>query len=375
MNFDSQTTSSEEVCRVCQIQRSPCFFALYFTSILLTTTTALSDRSIHHPIENVPRIEVSWTEEPRGKIYPLTSSFLEEWALFNRFDRSFHFANQLPETVSYRNKPDLGVSREKLDEIMEHFLRELLKKKKSPASFTDCKILKDDDFNYKRGCGIIIVKFKNYPFVLKLLRETPETFVTPYSKGFVPTFLFTLGGGINRFLASFTRIPNLHAINDKIAADPRWAPIVSAPRKWFWMPKNTRWFTVTGVNFGSHTLSATYPSTYGIVCDEIIAERTLQISNREDRRLALDLAHFIGDRMDPHICNFMVEKGTGKIVFIDTEHFASIVGLKEPLEFKSYSDWYIKLSNNCLKKAMFRDKATRTRDATGIPENLVLLPK
>ena len=351
------------------------FFASCLMVALSTTTNIFSDRSVHHPALNVQRIEVSWTEDPKSQVHVLTSAFLEEWALFNRFDQAFHLANQLPETIIYRNQPDKNVTRDKLDEIMERFIGELLKRKKSTDSFTDCKILKDDDFNYKRGCGIIIVKFKNYPFVLKLLRETPETFVTPYSKGFVPTFLFTLGGGINRFLAGFTRIPNLHAINDMIAADPRWAPIVSAPRKWFWMPKNTRWFTVTGVNFGPHTLSATYPSTYGIVCDEIIAERTLQISNKEDRRLALDLAHFIGDKIDPHICNFMVEKGTGKIVFIDTEHFASIVGLREHLEFKSYSAWYLKLSNNCLKKTMFRNKSTRISNATGIPENLVLLPR
>lgn len=348
--------------------------------LLFTLTTDLfSDRSVHHPTSERPQITVSWADSPSdnpGATPPkLESDFLEEWAIFGIFNLKFHLDHQLPADVTYRNEPEKSVSRATIDYLIENFLSELLKKKKSPESFTDFKILKDNDFNYKRGCGIIIVKFKKYPLVLKLLRETPETFVAPYSKGFVPTFLFTLGGGINRFLAGFTRIPNLAAISEKIAADPRWAPIVSAPRKWFWIPQRVRWFTIRGDNFGPKPLTAKFPSIYGIICDEIVAERTLQISRKADRLLALDLAHFIGDRMDPHICNFMVEKGTGKIVFIDTEHFASIVGLKEPLEFKSYSAWYLKLSNNCLKKAFLRSKAERARWRTGIPENLLLLPR
>lgn len=346
--------------------------------LFLLPTTLFSGRSIHHPRPNTPQLSVTWSDSDPARpepIYTLTSPFLEEWAIFDRFDLDFHLQHQLPETISYRNQPEKSVLRETINDLIERFLVELHKHKKSSDSFTDFKVLKDDDFNYRRGCGIIIVKLKNYPFVLKLLHETPETFVAPYSKGFVPTFLFTLGGGINRFLAGFTRIPNLYAINEKIAADQRWSQLVSAPRKFFWLPKNVRWFTVTGTNFGQKKLQGTFPSTYGIVCDEIVAERTLQISNKADRKLALDLAHFIGNRIDPHICNFMVEKGTGKIVFIDTEHFASIVGLKEPLVFRSYSVWYLKLSNNCLKKAMFRSKASRAKWATGTPENLVLLPR
>lgn len=354
---------------------------------LIVGTSIQADRSIHHPSHGIPRIEVRWAQESpitgkkqeNGdgtiKTHQLSSSFLEEWAIFERFDLSFHLQNQLPEEVSYRNAPTKNVSRETLETLVEEFVKKLLKKKKCLDTFTDFTILKDDDFNYKRGCGIIIVKFKSYPFVLKLLRETPETFVNPYSKGFVPIFLFTLGGGINRFLSSFTRIPNLHAINEKIAADPRWSSTVSAPRKWFWIPKDARWFTVTGFNFRETPLTKAFPSTYGIICDEIVAERTLSISSKADRKLALDLSHFIGNRIDPHICNFMVEKDTGKIVFIDTEHFASIVGLKEPLYFNSYTTWYLKLSNSCLKKTMFRNKETRKRGASEMPETLILLPK
>lgn len=380
MNFDSQTAS------VCQIKRSPYFFVLYLTSLLLTPTTTLSDRSVHHPTKNIQRIEVRWSEtspltgerqdngEAPLQTHQLTSSFLEEWAIFHRFDLKFHLENQLPEKIAYRNHPEKTVARQELNRLMNGFITELLKKKRSSDNFTNFKILKDDDFNYKRGCGIIIVKFKDYPFVLKLLRETPETFVKPFSKGIVPIFIFASGGGINRFLSGFTRIPNLHVITQKIAADPRWAPIVSAPRKWFWTPEHVNWFTITGFNFRPTPITATFPSTYGIVCDEIVAERTLCISNKADRRLALDLAHFIGDRIDSHICNFMIEKETGKIVFIDTEHFASMVGLKEPLEFKSYTMWYLKLSNNCLKRALFRSRETREREASGVPENLVLMP-
>ncbi|MCL5436622.1 MAG: hypothetical protein M1549_01940 [Candidatus Dependentiae bacterium] len=368
-----------------KLDHRPPYRNAQFVCLLFIGIAVRADRSVYHPRNDVPRLKVFWSEKspltglpqkvPDEDIYLLSNSFLEEWAIFDRFDRAFHLRNQPPEVITYRNEPDKSVTKQELDSVMDHFVAELRKKKKSPDSFTDCIILKDNDFNYRRGCGIIIVKLKKYPLVLKLLMEKPDTFVNPYSKGFVPTFLFSLGGGINRFIAGFTRIPNLHAINAKIAADPRWSQLVSAPRKWFWLPKDVLWFTVEGKNFGTaKKLSIDFPSTYGILCDEIIAERTLQISNREDRALALDLAHFIGNRIDPHICNFMIEKGTGKIVFIDTEHFASIVGLREPLTFTSYADWYVKLSNNCFKKSLFRSKETRRRNASGTPEHLVLLP-
>lgn len=349
---------------------------LCYTLLLVTfAKTLLANRSIYHPKTPVQQIAVTWadsTSEKPEPTYTLTSSFLEEWAIFRRFDINFHLKHQLPNVISYRNEPEKTVAKEILDSLIEKFLKELLTHKKSTDTFTDFKVLKDDDFNYRRGCGIIIAKFKKYPFVLKLFRETPETFVTPYSKGFVPIWIYILGGGINRFLSGFTRIPNLRAINEKVAADSRWSQIVSTPRKFFWLPTQVRWFTVTGKNFGPETLTAKFPSVYGIVCDEIIAERTLQITKKEDRILGLDLGRFIGDLVDPHICNFIIEKGTGKIALIDTENFASTTGSKERVEFNSYTAYYLKLSNNCIKRALFRSKAARKKWVTGIPPNLVL---
>lgn len=55
----------------------------------------------------------------------------------------------------------------------------------------------------------------------------------------------------------------------------------------------------------------------------------------------------------------MIEKDSGKMVIIDTEHFPTMIGLKEPLEFEVYSEWYVKLSIKCLKDNFLRDKHTR----------------
>ena len=50
----------------------------------------------------------------------------------------------------------------------------------------------------------------------------------------------------------------------------------------------------------------------------------------------LRFAHYLENRVDAHVDNFMVEKSTGIIVLIDTEHFPTMVGLKEPFEYDDY---------------------------------------
>lgn len=339
---------------------------------LLTIQSILPNRSIHRRDKTKPYLEVFWSAEssnannPNQKHYYLKSVFIAPW-VFDRFNRQFHLDHQLPDTVTFRYEPDKSTTREKLSEQIEGFVKELLSvRKKSTRAFSHFKVLKDSDFNYKQGCGIIIAKFKHYPFVIKLVRETPKTFVSPFSKGIIPSLFFTIGGGSNRFLTGLTRIPNLYQIQEMINADPYWSKIVSAPRKWFWIPPNVKWFTIRGYNLSTDGVrSADFPSIYAIVCDEIIAERTLSISNKKDRKLALKFTNFLGNRLDPHICNYMVEAGTGKLVFIDTEHFATVVGLREPLVFESYARWYIKLANHYVKHALFRDKKKRREEQYG----------
>jgi hypothetical protein len=329
--------------------------------LLLCMQFTYAERSIHRPVDPLaPEIITAWENGPDKKEYSLKSPFLEEWAIFGRFDKNFLLSQQLPEQISYRYDPTTAIPRTDLENIIEKFVAEVLTVKQKHHEFENFTILKDVDFNYKHHSGVIIAKFKKYPFVLKLFRETPKMFTQPFSKGLQPGFFFVMGGGINRYLAGFTRISNLHALNKQIAIDPYWANRLTTPRKWFWLPKNGNWFRVTGKNIGNKKeQSILYPSIYGIICDAIDIERTFSINKKSDRKLAMNLARFIGNKIDPHIDNFIVEKHTEKIAFIDTEHFASMVGLRKPLEFNHYASWYSRLGNKCLKDTSFRSKRER----------------
>jgi len=322
----------------------------------------------------MPSIEVFWSNNPTGQHFFLTNQSLEEWAIFDRSDSASLNEHLLPEKISYRHDPDKSVDRALLRAQIDELIAEILKNREKKAHFAHFKILKDSDFNYIRGSGVLIAKFIDYPFVVKLFRETPETFTAPFTKGFVPSTFFVMGGGINRFLAGLTRIKNLDAINQKIAASPRWAGKVSTPRKWYFSPTDVCTFTVIGHNIGPQkTRSITYPSIYCIICDEMHGTRELSLHSQEDRTLALELSNFIGNRIDPHICNFMIEKETEKIAFVDTEHFASIVGLDEPVEFKSYTDYFMSLAGKCLRDAFFTTRRIRLEhQQRTIPQNLIV---
>ena len=72
--------------------------------------------------------------------------------------------------------------------------------KKGERTFTDFTILQCKDYNFKKGFGLLIVKFNNFPFVVKLFVETPASFINPFDKGNEPIFFFFMGGGVNRHL-------------------------------------------------------------------------------------------------------------------------------------------------------------------------------
>lgn len=313
----------------------------------------------------MPEIIASWPGS--GKTYHLRDYCLEEYPIFHKFDKEYFMNHLLPEEpISYRNHPDKKVLGSHLKELMEELLNDLQRQKKS---FKHFKVLKDNDFNSRMVSGLIILKFKDYPFVLKLFIKTPETFVKPLSEGMIPRFFFRMGGGINRHLSGFTRIKNLEQIRKQIDEDPVWREIIDTPRKWFWLPKNPRWIELRSKNIGcSGELRTQLPAVYGIIADYIENERTFSLSNKEDVEFAISFAHYLENRVDAHVDNFMVEKSTGMIVLIDTEHFPTMVGLKEQIEYDDYPTWYCKLSCKCVKDIFLRNKKRRDIQRAPTPE-------
>ncbi len=204
-------------------------------------------RSILRPQEVLPEISTHWAND--STTYILRDSHLEEGPIFSVFNKDFFYKRMLPQgTITFRNEPTKKIQGTHLSALIDQLLVELKAKKKKLTDFT---LLKAQDFNYREFCGLLVLKFKNYPFVLKLFIEHPKSFVQPYNKGLEPGVFFVMGGGIMRHLTGFTRIKNLEDINTLLQSDPYWSQIVDTPRKWHWLPKDVRGFNVEGRNIGN----------------------------------------------------------------------------------------------------------------------------
>lgn len=323
----------------------------------------LSTRSIHRPQDPLrPTITVNWQDSK--KIYRLCNEHLEEWPLFKLFDLQFFNEHRLPAgPIRYRNDETQSVDGAVLSHLLEELVQEIKQQKIQYKNFI---VLKRRNFNKKLFSGIIVLKFKDYPFVVKVFMENPYSFVSPFSKGWEPCFHFFMGGGVSRFLSGFTRIKNLYDINAEIAKSSYWSSIIDTPRKWFWTPTNNRWLQITGTNIctdGPRTIAL--PGIYCIVADAIEGERTFSLKLQDDRRLALSLCNYLEFRLDAHIDNFILERGTGKIVIVDTEHFSTMVGIKhKPSPVNSYASWFLYLCRKCTKDMFFRTKKQRGRTGT-----------
>jgi hypothetical protein len=333
--------------------------------VLSATIPILAQRNVHRPKDNtIQTIAVSWADEPEP-IHTLTSRYLEKNTLFELFDRSFFYDHLLPKgKISFRYNPEQTVDSTLLDSLIEKAVQEI---RNGRRTFSDFTILRDRDFNHKRLSGLIILKCNNFPFVVKLFMENPKSFVRPFRKGIVPSFCFFIGGGINRHLSGFTRIKNLYAFKEIVDNSPLWSDTVTLPRKWFWLPHDSRWFAINGTNFGPSTMEKTsIPGTYAIVADAIEIERTMSLRNKRDRKESLRLCNDVNFCVDPHIDNFMIEKGSGKIAVIDTEDFGYMTGRKDKDlgHYNSQIAWYVDLSLKAARDIFFRPKITTAAEPT-----------
>lgn len=345
-------------------------------SASLTSASGLSDAqsNAQTSTKSHPDSRTAEKTSESSKTYSLKSWYLSESALFKTFDKKLFFERFLPQSeINYRYEQK-SVPGSTLDTLINELVEEIVQSTKPRKEYRNFVVLKNRDFNHRTHSGLIVLKFKNYPFVVKLFMETPQTFVRPYSKGFQPSCFFILGKGINRYLAGFTRIKNQDFIRTQINNDPELMSTVDMPRKWFWQPANNRWFELKGTNIGptkDHVLQL--PSIYALVCDKIDGERTLDFFNKDDRELGMSLTHKFNNRLDPHIDNFIIEKDTKKIIIIDTEHFASIVGLREPQTFDNYLSWYTKLASKFLSDALWTNKKERIQEQLNpIPDTLIV---
>lgn len=316
-------------------------------------------------VRDLPTITCFWLNDEITQ-WKLAGKHLETWSLFERYDPVFLDKHRLPaDAIRHKYNPKNQTYGHEVSKDLEELVEELENHKgiHKPTQFKKFSILKAKDFSFTKKCGLLVLQYidENKPFVIKLYRETPASFVKPFNKGIEPIFFHYMGNGINRYLLGFTRIKNLKAIEAIINKSAEWRDKISLPRKWYWTPQNNKLFTVRGENL-DHPRSlriVNYPSVYAIVCDKMEIAKTFSLQDSKECELVMRLSKLFGNRIDPHVVNFGLEKGSNKITIIDTEHFASIVGLKQPVEFKSHFRWYCKLAGKCLKDMFLTGPETR----------------
>lgn len=325
----------------------------------------LQSRSIRRPHrDEVPTITMSYKGEPTKHV--LKNWYLEEYPYFKLYNAGYLEKFHLPDTaVTHRYAPDATSNGDEMKKKIDILITHLHTKKKLSPDFI---LLQDKDYNYQTHCGLVVVKFKDHPFVVKLFMEDPKSLVNPYSKGIEPMFFFFMGGGVNRHLSGFTRIRNRELVLQKIEASPKWSGKVDIPRKWFHIPQASKPIVMVGNNIGpTRTQSIEIPSMYCIVADAVEAKRY----SYSTKPGALELCNDLGLMIDPHITNFMTEPSSSKLVIVDTEHFPSVVGLKEPKRFKSHLQWYFHLMSKCVRDMFLRSKWAR-RQAQQSPQGFYL---
>lgn len=336
------------------------FFKLSIFLIILM----VQGRSPHRPYDStMPEISIYWKDNnPSSEHFHLRESHLNE-SMFRQFDKDYFFDHLIPhQPITYRYEPTKTVDGALLCQLVEQLVEEIQKLPRNARAknFKNFTVLKVRDVDHHFHTGSYILKFNDYPFVVKLFIEKPESFIRPTQKGFEPMCFYYLGG-VGRHNTGFNRIKNMENVKHLTQNHPRWSQELGFPRKWFWLPSKPTWLVIEGKNIGKNpTISVTLPAIYALICDLIIWERPFGLSNSYDTKVALELSNFLEQSIDLHINNFGIEKDTGTLTLIDYEHFPSLVNLKsEKKEYTSYISWYSELSCMMLKRMLFRNKEER----------------
>ncbi len=344
------------------------FLTAQFSSMLL-------GRSIHRtPNPTIPYITVTasnqdyaekWVKshkknQKKSKVNKFQNKYLRLKTLKKPFENSNFKKHTLPnKDIKYR-KSDTTVHASILKKQNELVLQEILQGKKEFTYFT---ILKDTDFNFTNLSGLIILKYKSFPFVLKLFIEHPHTFIEPFNKGFHASGLFVLNGNM-RHLSGFTRIHNLEVARKALSKDAEYRYYLDFPRKWYWVPQAQPYLTIEWHDeHRNHHETIKLPGIYGIICDFIETDTKIQQQEIHTlRQISIDVGTYLHNIIDSHVDNFVPEKNSNKIVIIDTEHFPTMVGLDKAMSANGYIQWYIELAGKYVKTAFLRTKQKRIHD-------------
>lgn len=326
-------------------------FVLIFCLMYLFSMYA--GRTVHrYYFESLPRITVWSSKDPTP--YNLIDQNLRPVPLMLAYDQEHFMKHLLPQgNLEFLDKTG-SVDTAVLQNLIQGLLAEI---KRGEIHYKDFIVLKKSNFIRQSGCGLIILKFKDYPFILKLFIESPAGFVNPYAKGFEAANFF-IAGGAQRHTLGFTRIKTLEYVQHAIAQDERWKDRITFPRKWFWLPKEPEWLFVRLDHLGVFAQTVKIPAIYALVADELFKDPEKETDYRE----LMAFSKFVEHRIDPHTKNFFIQKGEDKIALIDTELFPMILGFTEQVKPRdTHVKWYLYLAGKYTHERLFTTKGMRIK--------------
>ncbi len=255
-----------------------------------------------------PTIAAYWSNAPTERLY-LRDMALRPEPLFGTCNLAYVSRNLLPMgPISHRTDPAQATWGRQIAPLLEELIAEI---RAGKSEFTHFEPLKTQEFNTSTQTGFMVVAFKEHPFVAKIFIEDPEHLIRPYERGLTPLCMYLFSGGGSRYFAGFTRVRNREILSEHFAQNPVWASVVSMPRKWFWIPKNVRWFWLEGEGFAGHdTLRIMLPSVYVVIADKIDASKSFSLLNTPQAHTSLELCRQCHYCLDPNISNFVLEERT-----------------------------------------------------------------
>jgi len=330
--------------------------------IFLLLAMSTHARSPHRPsTADTPEISIFW-EHDQARKFHIRDCHLEEHPIFSIDHQSFDQYRLPPDTISYQQDNQTKfLDTTLINTLIEDLLIEIRQNQKV---FSHFKIIKKKNFSFKKLCGLLILQFKDYPFVLKLFIETPRTFFDYYAKGLESICCFYMAGGANRHVNGLTRIKNRERLLQKAALFDQWRDTIEIPRKWFWAPKKQQWLILEGKNISGNAFRKTkIPGIYAIVADMVNTQQISQLPHKKQSQLVLQLSKDLDLFVDAHRDNFIftneLVNRNPKIIILDTEHFPSMVGFKEPIEFNNYFEWFCQLIRKCFNDCYLHSRSSR----------------
>lgn len=334
-----------------------------FYILLFCTLHTICGRSVFRVDLTMPAIKVTNSKTPT-QAYIQKDSHLTYETVFKLYDHTYLLKNYLFKgPIHHYASKQVKYSGEKLD---KHLQKLIIKIRNGKRTFRHFDILKSSNFNYSLRCGLLVLKHKKMPFVIKLFIEHPETLVHPTWKGLEPVFFFYMGG-VNRHFAGFTRIQNREYIKKWAKESTKWNGKILLPRKWFWLPKDPQWIRIEGENMrddGKKEITQ-IPGTYAIIADFFDYEE-YDTFKKERKNIIMEFCNDINMYVDPHENNFIITKDETNpdsfcLAIIDTEHFPTMVGMdtSQKINFTNHIEWLYRLGLKCVQDIYFTSKSKR----------------